>query len=140
MMRKLWWTVARQAPPPTAASREKSWKVRPRPQLEWMDNSLTSCLAGHRAMLVAVPQRRRGRRHHRRRRGIAHQEERGFPQHGGSGLVTADLPADSPSQRVLAILGAADTDQDHTPCQLFTQLDELTVTDGDLLEWKEAAR
>lgn len=71
---------------------------------------------------------------------MVHQEGRGSPQHGGSCHVTSDLPADSPSQRVLAILGAANMDQDHTPCQLFTQLDELTVGGGDSPEWKEAAR
>ncbi|XP_075901861.1 sodium bicarbonate cotransporter 3-like isoform X3 [Nelusetta ayraudi] len=97
-------------------------------------------LEGHRAMLVAVPQRRRGRRHHRRRRDIVDQEGQGSPHHCGSCLVTSDLPADSPSRRVLAILGAANTDQGHTPCQLFTQLDELTVGGGDSPEWKEAAR
>lgn len=139
-MKKLWWTVANQAPPPTTASRGKCWKVRPRPLLVCLDHSLTSCLAGHRAMLVAVPQRHRGRRHHRRRRDIVHQEGRGSPHHCGSCLVTSDLPADSPSRRVLAILGAANTDQGHTPCQLFTQLDELTVGGGDSPEWKEAAR
>lgn len=55
-------------------------------------------------------------------------------------LVTYDQLAESPSRRVLDILGAVDTDQDHTPCKLFTQLDELTVGAGDSPEWKEVAR
>lgn len=91
-------------------------------------------------MLVAVPQRRRGHRHHRRKREVVKEEGWSSPPDGRSRLVTSDQLEDSPSRRVLAILGAVDTDQDHTPCQLFTQLDELTVGGGDSPEWKEAAR
>lgn len=139
-MKKSWWTVAKQAPPFTGVYRGKSWKVRPRPLLVCPDHSFTSCLVGHHAMLVAVPQRRRGHRHHRRKRGVVNEEGRGSLHLGHSLLMTSDQLTDSPSRRVLAILGAVDTDQGHTPCQLFTQLDELTVGGGDSPEWKEAAR
>lgn len=68
------------------------------------------------------------------------KEGRGSVHPDRSWLMTSDQLTDSPSSRVLAILEAVDTDQGHTPCQLFTQLDELTVGGGDSPEWKEAAR
>lgn len=110
------------------------------PLLLCLDHSLTSCLVGHHAMLVAVPQRHRGHKHHRRKRRVVNKEGRGSVHPDRSWLMTSDQLTDSPSRRVLAILGAVDTDQGHIPCQLFTQLDELTVGGGDSPEWKEAAR
>lgn len=140
MMQTFWWTVAKQAPPFSAASRGKSWKVRQSPLLVFLDHSLIYCLIGHHTMLVAVPQRRCGHRHQHRKREVLNKEGRSSLHHGRSWFVTSDQLADSPSRRVLAILGAVDADQDHTPCQLFTQLDELTIGSGDSPEWKEAAR
>ena len=51
-----------------------------------------------------------------------------------------DVPTDTPSQRVQVILSAEDRDEDHIPHNLFTELDELALGDGDFQDWKETAR
>lgn len=45
-MKKLWWTVANQAPPPTTASRGKCWKVRPRTPPAGVSGPLSHFLSG----------------------------------------------------------------------------------------------
>lgn len=47
---------------------------------------------------------------------------------------------DTPSQRVQFILGTEDDDEEHIPHDLFTEMDELCVRDGEECEWKETAR
>jgi len=49
------------------------------------------------------------------------------------------LPPDSPSQRVQFILGTEE-DEQHVPHDLFSQLDEICVKEGEEAEWKESAR
>lgn len=114
--------------------------------------------SGHRAAYICVPlsrfgqrtRRRRGRRHQQKRRDHPDEEKgRGSPTygrfrlndtlmaHGDDYNVTSDVPADTASQRVRAILETEDGDQEHAPHHLFTELDELTVA-GE--EWKETAR
>ncbi|NXP47149.1 S4A8 protein, partial [Heliornis fulica] len=45
----------------------------------------------------------------------------------------------TPSQRVQLILGTEE-DEQHVPHDLFTELDEICVKEGEDAEWKEAAR
>lgn len=49
------------------------------------------------------------------------------------------LPPDTPSQRVQFILGTEE-DEQHVPHDLFTELDEICVKEGEDAEWKETAR
>lgn len=53
---------------------------------------------------------------------------------------TSDFLADTPSQRVQFILEMQDGDEEHIPHHLFTELDELSFSNGQLQEWKETAR
>uniref|UniRef100_A0A8B9Z161 Anion exchange protein n=1 Tax=Buteo japonicus TaxID=224669 RepID=A0A8B9Z161_9AVES len=46
------------------------------------------------------------------------------------------LPPDTPSQRVQFILGTEE-DEQHVPHDLFTELDEICVKEGEDAEWKE---
>ncbi|KAF4803870.1 hypothetical protein TURU_012521 [Turdus rufiventris] len=46
---------------------------------------------------------------------------------------------DTPSQRVQFILGTEE-DEQHVPHDLFTELDEICVKEGEDAEWKETAR
>ncbi|MGH0182844.1 UNVERIFIED_CONTAM: hypothetical protein FKN15_010623 [Acipenser sinensis] len=47
---------------------------------------------------------------------------------------------DTPSQRVQFILGTEDDDEEHIPHDLFTELDEICMHDGEDAEWRETAR
>ena len=47
---------------------------------------------------------------------------------------------DTPSQRVQFLLGAEDDDEEHIPHDLFTEMDEICVRDGEDAEWRESAR
>lgn len=49
------------------------------------------------------------------------------------------LSPDTPSQRVQFILGTEE-DEQHVPHDLFTELDEICVKEGEDAEWKETAR
>uniref|UniRef100_G1TB23 Anion exchange protein n=1 Tax=Oryctolagus cuniculus TaxID=9986 RepID=G1TB23_RABIT len=97
-------------------------------------------LEGHRTLYVGVrmPLGRQSHRHHRthgqkhRRRGRG----KGASQ-GEEGLEA--LAHDTPSQRVQFILGTED-DEEHVPHELFTELDEICVKEGEDAEWKETAR
>ena len=46
---------------------------------------------------------------------------------------------DTPSQRVQFILGTEE-DEEHVPHDLFTELDEICLKEGEDAEWKETAR
>lgn len=46
---------------------------------------------------------------------------------------------DTPSQRVQFILGTEE-DEEHMPHELFTELDEICLREGEDAEWKETAR
>lgn len=48
--------------------------------------------------------------------------------------------ADTPSQRVQFLLGTEDDDEEHIPHDLFTELDEICLHDGEDAEWRETAR
>lgn len=47
---------------------------------------------------------------------------------------------DTPSQRVQFLLGTEDDDEEHIPHDLFTELDEICLRDGEDAEWRETAR
>lgn len=57
--------------------------------------------------------------------------------------LDTDLPLldflDTPSQRVQFILGTEE-DEEHVPHELFTELDEICLKEGEDAEWKETAR
>ncbi|XP_066472118.1 electroneutral sodium bicarbonate exchanger 1 [Tiliqua scincoides] len=94
-------------------------------------------LEGHRTLYVGVrmPLVRQGHRHHR-----AHG-----PKHRKRGRVRESVPEesdashDTPSQRVQFILGMEE-DEEHVPHDLFTEMDEICMKDGEDAQWKEAAR
>ncbi|XP_063110851.1 electroneutral sodium bicarbonate exchanger 1 isoform X3 [Cavia porcellus] len=85
-----------------------------------------------------MPLGRQSHRHHRthgqkhRRRGRG----KGASQ-GEEGLEA--LAHDTPSQRVQFILGTEE-DEEHVPHELFTELDEICMKEGEDAEWKETAR
>ncbi|XP_073069608.1 electroneutral sodium bicarbonate exchanger 1 isoform X4 [Manis javanica] len=97
-------------------------------------------LEGHRTLYVGVrmPLGRQSHRHHRthgqkhRRRGRGKGASQG--EEGSEALAH-----DTPSQRVQFILGTEE-DEEHVPHELFTELDEICVKEGEDAEWKETAR
>lgn len=97
-------------------------------------------LEGHRTLYVGVrmPLGRQSHRHHRthgqkhRRRGRGKGASQG--EEGPEALAH-----DTPSQRVQFILGTEE-DEEHVPHELFTELDEICLKEGEDAEWKETAR
>lgn len=47
---------------------------------------------------------------------------------------------DTPSQRVQFLLGTEDDDEEHIPHDLFTEMDEICLRDGEDSDWRESAR
>ncbi|XP_018102990.2 electroneutral sodium bicarbonate exchanger 1 [Xenopus laevis] len=97
-------------------------------------------LEGHRTLYVGVrmPSGRQSHRHHRTH-GQKHRKRdrmKGVIQEEGHDDSSAH---DTPSQRVQFILGTED-DEEHVPHELFTELDEICVKEGEVTEWKETAR
>ncbi|XP_065606120.1 electroneutral sodium bicarbonate exchanger 1 [Cyrtonyx montezumae] len=93
-------------------------------------------LEGHRTLYVGVqmPLVRQSHRHHRPRSQKHRKRERAkeaAPEEQGY-LYT-------PSQRVQFIL-STEEDEQHAPHDLFTELDEIHVKEGEGTEWKETAR
>lgn len=62
-----------------------------------------------------------------------------FVTHGHFAKGTSCI-ADTPSQRVQFLLGTEDDDEEHIPHDLFTELDEICLRDGEDAEWRETAR
>lgn len=54
--------------------------------------------------------------------------------------LTWPCASDTPSQRVQFLLGTEDDDEEHIPHDLFTELDEICLKDGEDAEWRETAR
>ncbi|XP_019336594.1 electroneutral sodium bicarbonate exchanger 1 [Alligator mississippiensis] len=93
-------------------------------------------LEGHRTLYVGVrmPLVRPGHRHHRTH-GQKHRKRDRV-----KGAVQEEQEShDTPSQRVRFILGTEE-DEEHVPHDLFTELDEICVKEGEDTEWKETAR
>ncbi|MGH0177215.1 UNVERIFIED_CONTAM: hypothetical protein FKN15_074562 [Acipenser sinensis] len=94
-------------------------------------------LEGHRTLYVGVrmPMERQSHRHHRPH-GPKHRKRDRI-----KGTIQEEGPShDTPSQRVQFILGMEDDDEEHVPHDLFTELDEICVKQGQNTEWKETAR
>uniref|UniRef100_A0A674IAJ8 Solute carrier family 4 member 8 n=1 Tax=Terrapene triunguis TaxID=2587831 RepID=A0A674IAJ8_9SAUR len=94
-------------------------------------------LEGHRTLYVGVrmPLMRQSHRHHRNH-GQKHRK-----RDRAKGAIQEDEQEshDTPSQRVQFILGMEE-DEEHVPHDLFTELDEICVKEGEDAEWKETAR
>ncbi|XP_036063594.1 electroneutral sodium bicarbonate exchanger 1 [Onychomys torridus] len=98
-------------------------------------------LEGHRTLYVGVrmPLGRQGHRHHRTH-GQKHRRRGGRGKGASQGEESLEaLAHDTPSQRVQFILGTEE-DEEHVPHELFTELDEICMRDGEDAEWKETAR
>ncbi|XP_041097584.1 electroneutral sodium bicarbonate exchanger 1 isoform X2 [Polyodon spathula] len=94
-------------------------------------------LEGHRTLYVGVrmPMERQSHRHHRPH-GPKHRKRDRI-----KGTIQEERPShDTPSQRVQFILGTEDDNEEHVPHDLFTELDEICVKQGQNTEWKETAR
>eukprot|EP00069_Balaena_mysticetus_P013022 bmy_07750T0 len=74
--------------------------------------------------------RTHGQKHRRRGRGKGASQGEEGPE---------ALAHDTPSQRVQFILGTEE-DEEHVPHELFTELDEICLKEGEDAEWKETAR
>ncbi|XP_060618781.2 electroneutral sodium bicarbonate exchanger 1 isoform X1 [Anolis sagrei] len=93
-------------------------------------------LEGHRTLYVGVrmPLVRQAHRHHRTH-GQKHRKRDRVKEN-----VQEDQEShDTPSQRVQFILGMEE-DEEHVPHDLFTEMDEICVKEGEESEWKETAR
>ncbi|XP_076768229.1 electroneutral sodium bicarbonate exchanger 1 isoform X4 [Arvicanthis niloticus] len=98
-------------------------------------------LEGHRTLYVGVrmPLGRQSHRHHRTH-GQKHRRRGGRGKGASQGEEGAEaLAHDTPSQRVQFILGTEE-DEEHVPHELFTELDEICMKEGEDAEWKETAR
>uniref|UniRef100_A0A8C6VJH2 Anion exchange protein n=1 Tax=Naja naja TaxID=35670 RepID=A0A8C6VJH2_NAJNA len=93
-------------------------------------------LEGHRTLYVGVrmPLVRQGHRHHRTH-GPKHRKRDRIKE----SILEEHETYDTPSQRVHFILGMEE-DEEHVPHDLFTEMDEICVKDGEESEWKETAR
>ncbi|NXB64754.1 S4A8 protein, partial [Struthidea cinerea] len=93
-------------------------------------------LEGHRTLYVGVrmPLVRQSHRHHR-----AHSQKHRKREREKDAVPTEQGYHYTPSQRVQFILGTEE-DEQHVPHDLFTELDEICVKDGEDAEWKETAR
>ncbi|KAM7244568.1 hypothetical protein CapIbe_005176 [Capra ibex] len=97
-------------------------------------------LEGHRTLYVGVrmPLGRQSHRHHRTHGQKHRRRTRGKGASQGEEGAEA-LAHDTPSQRVQFILGTEE-DEEHVPHDLFTELDEICLKEGEDAEWKETAR
>ncbi|XP_056371063.1 electroneutral sodium bicarbonate exchanger 1 isoform X1 [Oenanthe melanoleuca] len=93
-------------------------------------------LEGHRTLYVGVrmPLGRQSHRHHR-----AHGQKHRKREREKDAAPAEHGDHYTPSQRVQFILGTEE-DEQHVPHDLFTELDEICVKEGEDAEWKETAR
>ncbi|NWT75771.1 S4A8 protein, partial [Prunella himalayana] len=93
-------------------------------------------LEGHRTLYVGVrmPLVRQSHRHHR-----AHSQKHRKREREKDPVPAEQGDHYTPSQRVQFILGTEE-DEQHVPHDLFTELDEICVKEGEDAEWKETAR
>ncbi|XP_060109437.1 electroneutral sodium bicarbonate exchanger 1 isoform X2 [Heteronotia binoei] len=93
-------------------------------------------LEGHRTLYVGVrmPLVRQGHRHHR-----THGRKHRVRERAKETIQEDTESHDTPSQRVQFILGMEE-DEEHVPHDLFTEMDEICMKEGEDAEWKETAR
>ncbi|XP_060732657.1 sodium-driven chloride bicarbonate exchanger isoform X2 [Tachysurus vachellii] len=97
-------------------------------------------LEGHRTLYIGVHVPL-GRRSHRRHRHHGHRHRKRSRERDSGVCDGRESPAyDTPSQRVQFLLGTEDDDEEHIPHDLFTELDEICLRDGEDAEWRETAR
>ncbi|XP_044299052.1 electroneutral sodium bicarbonate exchanger 1 [Varanus komodoensis] len=80
-----------------------------------------------------MPLVRQGHRHHRPH-GQKHRKRDRAKEN-----IPDQESHDTPSQRVQFILGMEE-DEEHVPHDLFTEMDEICIKEGEESEWKETAR
>uniref|UniRef100_A0A7N6AU43 Anion exchange protein n=1 Tax=Anabas testudineus TaxID=64144 RepID=A0A7N6AU43_ANATE len=100
-------------------------------------------LEGHRTLYIGVhvPLGSTRHRSHRRHRHHGNKHRRRSRDRALTLVEGRESPAyDTPSQRVQFLLGAEDDDEEHIPHDLFTEMDEICVRDGEDSEWRESAR
>uniref|UniRef100_UPI00358E7933 electroneutral sodium bicarbonate exchanger 1-like isoform X2 n=1 Tax=Myxine glutinosa TaxID=7769 RepID=UPI00358E7933 len=100
-------------------------------------------LYAHRTVYVGlhVPtDRYTHRRGHRHRAHRHHHHKRRERDQTASPETDDSAFHDTPSQRVKFLLGTEDDDEEHVPHDLFTEMDELCIREGQDSDWKETAR
>ncbi|XP_056098683.1 sodium-driven chloride bicarbonate exchanger [Rhinichthys klamathensis goyatoka] len=97
-------------------------------------------LEGHRTLYIGVHVPL-GRRTHRRHRHHGHRHRKRSKERDSGVEDGRESPSyNTPSQRVQFLLGTEDDDEEHIPHDLFTELDEICLRDGEDAEWRETAR
>ncbi|XP_041700334.1 sodium-driven chloride bicarbonate exchanger isoform X1 [Coregonus clupeaformis] len=97
-------------------------------------------LEGHRTLYIGVHVPL-GRKSHRRHRHHGHRHRKRSRERDSGVEDGRDSPTyNTPSQRVQFLLGTEDDDEEHIPHDLFTELDEICLKDGEDAEWRETAR
>ncbi|KAL8163915.1 UNVERIFIED_CONTAM: Electroneutral sodium bicarbonate exchanger 1 [Gekko kuhli] len=81
-----------------------------------------------------MPLGRQGHRHHR-----THGRKHRVRERAKESIQEDNESHDTPSQRVQFILGMEE-DEEHVPHDLFTEMDEICMKEGEDAEWKETAR
>ncbi|XP_058888294.1 sodium-driven chloride bicarbonate exchanger-like isoform X2 [Acipenser ruthenus] len=98
-------------------------------------------LEGHRTLYIGVHVPLGGKKNHRRHRHRGHKHRKRDKERDSGVEDGRESPNyDTPSQRVQFILGTEDDDEEHIPHDLFTELDEICMHDGEDAEWRETAR
>ncbi|KAJ8352239.1 hypothetical protein SKAU_G00237150, partial [Synaphobranchus kaupii] len=97
-------------------------------------------LEGHRTLYIGVHVPL-GRKPHRRHRHHGHRHRKRDRERDAGVDDGRESPSyNTPSQRVQFLLGTEDDDEEHIPHDLFTELDEICLREGEDAEWKETAR
>ncbi|XP_034042379.1 sodium-driven chloride bicarbonate exchanger [Thalassophryne amazonica] len=98
---------------------------------------------GHKTLYIGVhvPLGSVRHRSHQRHRHHGHRFRRRMREQGLTLVKGRESPVfDIPSQRVQFLLGSEDDDEEHIPHDLFTEMDEICLRDGEDSEWRESAR
>uniref|UniRef100_A0A8D2LNR0 Anion exchange protein n=1 Tax=Varanus komodoensis TaxID=61221 RepID=A0A8D2LNR0_VARKO len=103
--------------------------------IKYKSINISAFIPGHRTLYVGVrmPLVRQGHRHHRPH-GQKHRKRDRAKEN-----IPDQESHDTPSQRVQFILGMEE-DEEHVPHDLFTEMDEICIKEGEESEWKETAR
>ncbi|TNN84551.1 Sodium-driven chloride bicarbonate exchanger [Liparis tanakae] len=94
-------------------------------------------LEGHRTLYIGVHVPLGSTRHRSHRRSHHHGNKHRKRSKDRSPTL---VEGNTPSQRVQFLLGTEDDDEEHIPHDLFTEMDEICVRDGENPEWRESAR